>query len=131
LKQQDGPKLLIQGSSVLIQTLLKHGLIDEITLLIFPVVFGKGKRCSARALCPPRLSSSRARSRRECVVIATYRREGRSGPAPSRMPQPSEAELARREAESREGLAEKFFRSLSIRRGPFDVMSESGFSRRR
>src|SRR5579871_632763 len=44
LKQEDGPTLLIQGSSDLVQTLLAKDLIDEITLLIFPVVLGPGKR---------------------------------------------------------------------------------------
>ena len=44
LKQQAGPDLLIQGSSVLIQTLLEHDLIDQMNLLVFPVVLGSGKR---------------------------------------------------------------------------------------
>ena len=44
LKRDDGPDLVIQGSSVLVQTLLGHRLIDEITLLVFPVTLGAGKR---------------------------------------------------------------------------------------
>jgi dihydrofolate reductase len=44
LKQSDGPNLLLQGSSELIQTLLQNGLIDEFTLMINPLVLGKGKR---------------------------------------------------------------------------------------
>lgn len=44
LKQENGRDLVIQGSSVLVQTLLKHRLIDEITLLVFPVTLGHGKR---------------------------------------------------------------------------------------
>jgi dihydrofolate reductase len=43
LKNEDGPNLLVQGSTVLIQTLLKHGLVDQFNLLVFPVVLGKGK----------------------------------------------------------------------------------------
>ena len=44
LKQEDGPMLLTQGSSVLLQTLLAHDLIDEFRLLTFPVLLGRGKR---------------------------------------------------------------------------------------
>ncbi|HEY8554111.1 MAG TPA: dihydrofolate reductase family protein [Burkholderiales bacterium] len=44
LKEQDGPMLLLQGSSELIQTLLSNGLIDEFRLMIFPLVLGRGKR---------------------------------------------------------------------------------------
>jgi dihydrofolate reductase len=44
LKRQDGPALLVQGSSRLIQTLLSNDLIDELRLLIYPLVLGTGKR---------------------------------------------------------------------------------------
>jgi dihydrofolate reductase len=44
LKGLDGPELQVHGSSDLIQTLLKHNLIDEMHLLIFPVAIGNGKR---------------------------------------------------------------------------------------
>jgi len=44
LKQEDGPNLLTQGGSVLLQTLLAHDLIDEFRFLDFPLVLGPGKR---------------------------------------------------------------------------------------
>jgi dihydrofolate reductase len=44
LKEQDGGPLLLPGSSHLFQTLMEHRLVDEIRLLVFPVVLGKGKR---------------------------------------------------------------------------------------
>ena len=62
LKRQDGPDLLIQGSSVLIQTLLEHDLIDQINLLVFPVVLGSGKRFFSDS-AKPWHSASRARER--------------------------------------------------------------------
>jgi dihydrofolate reductase len=44
LKGEEGPDLLVQGSSELLQTLWKNGLVDEFSVLIFPVVLGKGLR---------------------------------------------------------------------------------------
>ena len=44
LKREGGPDLLVQGSSDFLQTLWKNALVDEFTVLIFPVVLGKGKR---------------------------------------------------------------------------------------
>jgi dihydrofolate reductase len=49
LKQEDGPTLLTQGSSVLLQTLLAHGLIDEFRLLVFPSSSAPANACSAGA----------------------------------------------------------------------------------
>lgn len=44
LKQQPGQDLLIYGSGDFVQTLMQHDLIDELRLLVYPVVLGKGKR---------------------------------------------------------------------------------------
>ena len=44
LKAQPGKNILIDGSSVLIQTLARHDLIDEYYLLVYPVVLGGGKK---------------------------------------------------------------------------------------
>jgi dihydrofolate reductase len=44
LKQEDGPALVTQGSSDLIQTLLANDLIDEIGTFTFPIVLGSGKK---------------------------------------------------------------------------------------
>lgn len=44
LKQQDGPNIVVHGSGTLVQTLIKHDLMDGLRLLVYPVVLGKGQR---------------------------------------------------------------------------------------
>lgn len=44
LKQQPGQDILVGGSAQLIQELMRHNLVDEYRLLIYPVVLGTGKR---------------------------------------------------------------------------------------
>lgn len=44
LKNQPGKNIMIDGSSVLIHTLVRHGLIDEFHLLVYPLVLGSGKK---------------------------------------------------------------------------------------
>jgi dihydrofolate reductase len=44
LKQQPGKNIYIDGSSVLIHTLAQHNLVDEYSLLVYPLVLGNGKR---------------------------------------------------------------------------------------
>ncbi len=55
LKAGDGPDLLIQGSSVLVQALLANDLIDEFRLLAFPVLLGPGKRLFGEGTVPATL----------------------------------------------------------------------------
>jgi dihydrofolate reductase len=47
IKSQDGPDVLLMGSSTLTSTLLGHGLADEVVLLVDPVLLGTGKRIFA------------------------------------------------------------------------------------
>lgn len=44
LKQQPGQDILVAGSGKLIESLMRHNLVDEYTLLVYPVVLGSGKR---------------------------------------------------------------------------------------
>jgi dihydrofolate reductase len=44
IKSQDGPDLVLWGSSTLTSTLLEHGLADEVLLVVYPVLLGTGKR---------------------------------------------------------------------------------------
>jgi dihydrofolate reductase len=53
IKSQDGRDLILWGSSTLTSILLQHELADEVTLLVYPVLLGKGKRIFAEGT-PPR-----------------------------------------------------------------------------
>jgi dihydrofolate reductase len=44
LKQQKGKDILIDGSSVLVHTLVENNLVDEYSLHVYPIVLGSGKR---------------------------------------------------------------------------------------
>ncbi|HEX4409269.1 MAG TPA: dihydrofolate reductase family protein [Xanthobacteraceae bacterium] len=53
IKSRDRPNLILWGSSTLTSTLLEHGLVDEVLLVLYPVLLGTGKRFFA-AGTPPR-----------------------------------------------------------------------------
>jgi dihydrofolate reductase len=103
LKQEVGPDLLIQGSSVLTQTLLEHELVDQITLLVYPVVLGSGKRFFGVGSKPMALRLESSRPSPSGVTINTYTPAGPVKTGSFALEHPSEAELARRERMKREG----------------------------
>lgn len=72
LKREDGRDLLIIGSTQLVQTLIDHELVDELRLMIDPVVLGGGKRFfrDDGALRPWRLIQSQTTS--TGAILATY-----------------------------------------------------------
>ncbi|HEY8078275.1 MAG TPA: dihydrofolate reductase family protein [Labilithrix sp.] len=76
LKKTDGPSLLTQGSSDLVQTLFANDLVDELRVLTFPIVLGKGKRLFGGGAMPAgyRLASTKVSP--SGVVIASYARAG-------------------------------------------------------
>jgi dihydrofolate reductase len=103
LKQEDGPTLLTQGSSVLLQTLLAHDLIDEFRLLIFPLVLGPGKRLFGQGTKPGALKLTATTVSTTGVIISVYDRAGAISTGSFELPHPSEAEIARRARMQREG----------------------------
>lgn len=76
LKGQDGPDLQVHGSSNLIQTLLKHDLIDEFWLKIFPVTLGMGKRLFGQGTIPASYTLVESKSSTLGVIVATFKRAG-------------------------------------------------------
>jgi dihydrofolate reductase len=102
LKQQDGPVLLIQGSSELIQTLLANDLIDEFRLLVFPVLLGKGKKLFGNGTLPIGLKLLESKASSTGVIMSTYVRAGEVSTGSFALEQPTEAELERRARIARE-----------------------------
>lgn len=76
LKAQDGPDLQVHGSSNLIQTLLKHDLVDELWLKIFPITLGPGKRLFSEGTIPAAFRSSNSKVLPSGVIVTNYKRAG-------------------------------------------------------
>ena len=76
LKQQDGPDLQVHGSINLLQTLMKHDLVDEFWLKIFPVTLGMGKRLFEKGTIPASYTLVESKSSPSGVIIATFKRAG-------------------------------------------------------
>ena len=76
LKQEDGPELQVHGSSDLIQTLLRHNLVDQYRLLVFPLVIGSGKRLFSEGTVPCGLRLVDSEVSTTGVVMGTYEPAG-------------------------------------------------------
>lgn len=76
LKEQPGPEIQVHGSSNLLQTLIKDGLIDEYHVWTFPVLLGSGKRLFADGTIPTGLKLIDTKTSTTGVVIATYEPAG-------------------------------------------------------
>lgn len=103
LKREEGPRLLIQGSGDLVQTLLRHELIDEITLWLFPLVLGKGKRFFGEGAMPAAMRLIESKAWPTGVVTNRYRRDGEVKPGSFALAEPTPAEIARRRKWAAEG----------------------------
>jgi dihydrofolate reductase len=76
LKAQKGPDLQVHGSGNLIQTLLKHDLVDELWLKLFPVTLGQGKKLFESGAIPAAFTLIDVKSSPTGVVVASYKRAG-------------------------------------------------------
>ena len=96
LKQQDGPEIQVHGSPGLIQTLLRHDLIDELRLWVFPVVLGPGKRLFGDGAVPAGLRLAGSRTTKTGVAINTYEPAGDIRYGSMDFEEPTDAEIERR-----------------------------------
>jgi dihydrofolate reductase len=76
LKKQDGPELQVHGSGNLIQTLLRHNLVDQYRLWVFPLVIGSGKRLFSEGTIPSELKLVDSQVSTTGVMIGTYEPAG-------------------------------------------------------
>ncbi len=76
LKKGDGPELQVHGSGNLIQTLMRHNLVDEYRLWVFPLVIGAGKRLFSDGTIPSALKLVDTKVSTTGVVIGTYEPAG-------------------------------------------------------
>jgi dihydrofolate reductase len=102
LKKEDGPALVTQGSSDLIQTLLAHDLIDEIRTFTFPIVLGKGKKLFGDGAKPTGFKAVDSKVSSTGVMITRYQRAGAVETGNLGMEPPTDAEKDRRERMMRE-----------------------------
>jgi dihydrofolate reductase len=76
LKKTKGSDIQVWGSSKLIQTLLKHDLVDELWLKIFPITLGTGKRLFAEGTIPAAFKLADSKVTPSGVIFANYERAG-------------------------------------------------------
>jgi dihydrofolate reductase len=94
LKSEDGPDMLVQGSSDFIQTLWKNNLVDQFRVMIMPVVLGHGKRLFGDV--PFGLKLIKSQTYPTGVIVATYQPDGPVKAGDFQLAEPSAAELDRR-----------------------------------
>src|SRR5574341_752099 len=76
LKQQQGPDLHVYGSANLLQTLLKHDLVDAFWLKIYPLTLGGGKRLFADGTIPAAFKVTEGKVSPDGVIMVKYERAG-------------------------------------------------------
>jgi dihydrofolate reductase len=73
LKEQFAGDILVSGSATLARSLFERDLVDQLNLMVFPILIGKGKRLFTGDAAPRTLELVEARPTGQ-VVILTYRR---------------------------------------------------------
>jgi dihydrofolate reductase len=76
LKQQPGLDLHVYGSANLVQTLMKHDLVDEFWLKIYPITLGSGKRLFAEGTIPAAFKVTEGQVFPSGIIIVNYERAG-------------------------------------------------------
>jgi dihydrofolate reductase len=76
LKSSDGPDLIVWGSSTLTSVLLEQGLVDDVVLIVYPVLLGRGTRFFSDSVAPRELAFVDSKVTPTGVLVNTYRYAG-------------------------------------------------------
>ena len=76
IKAKAGPDLIVWGSSTLTPVLLEHGLADEVLLLVYPVLLGKGKRFFAEGTPPRAFELDSTKALPSGIIVNSYKVAG-------------------------------------------------------
>ena len=76
IKQEQGPDLHVWGSGNLLQTLIKHDLVDVFWLMIYPITLGAGKRLFADGTIPAAFKVTESIVGSNGVIVVNYERAG-------------------------------------------------------
>lgn len=76
LKNSNGADIQVWGSAKLIQLLLKHDLVDELRLKIYPLILGDGKKLFEHGLIPAAFTLAETHVTSKGVILANYKRAG-------------------------------------------------------
>lgn len=74
IKKQPGPDLHVWGSGNLLQTLIKHDLVDVFWLMIYPITLGNGKRLFAEGTVPAAFKVTESLVGSSGVIVVNYER---------------------------------------------------------
>lgn len=76
VKSKNGPDLMVWGSSTLTSVLLEQGLVDEVLLLVYPVLLGRGEHFFSDSADPRELDLVSSKAVSSHVLMNTYRYVG-------------------------------------------------------
>ncbi len=76
IKAKNDADLILAGSSTLTSALIEHGLADEVNLIVYPVLLGKGKRIFAEGTPPRAFALDNTRALPSGVIVNTYKAAG-------------------------------------------------------
>jgi dihydrofolate reductase len=96
LKGESDGELQVHGSGELIQTLLRHDLIDEFRIWFFPVLLGTGKRLFAEGTVPTGLKLVETQTSSTGAVLQVHQAAGKPSYGSYAVEEPSAGEIERR-----------------------------------
>jgi dihydrofolate reductase len=76
IKESEGGDIKVHGSGALAQELFKYGLVDELSLITYPLILGKGKRLFGEDSTPTAFRLTKSVASSNGVIFAKYERAG-------------------------------------------------------